>query len=613
MTEFENALLPFAPEMARTDSGLTDTRTMVNPAPTEPLAAARQGPSKRLRLTAAAAILLAMCGAGALWWRASQHRPVEAPLVAAPARGSEKLVAILPFEVLGSSAETSEIASGLAEILTAALSDFERIDRTIAAIPSNEIRRRNINSAAEARRVYGANLVVAGTAQAMGSHVQFALALVDPVQSHQLSARVFEYDPQDPVGARKRAVEELAGLLSVNVESARVAATGGETVTPGAASAYLKGKGFLARYDVAGNLERAIEQFEHAVAFDPKYALAQAALGEALWRKSRASGDPKLAAKALEHGELAVKLDPTLPTVRTSLAAIYTTSGREDDAVRELKEVLKMAPGSAEASRELARVYTNQGKLSEAEAAYREAIAARPTDWYGFLLLGLLYNERQEYEKAIAVFRQARDLTPDNELIYRNLGVTFLVAGQYDEAVSHLQQSLKLKPSATTYASLGAAYFRRQRYADALAAVETAIDLDPKRYYFWGNLGIYCKWNPGSEGRSRAAFTKAIELARGFLEVSPRDYDVRADLGEYYARVGNKAAALAEIAKIPDAARPSRVGRIAIVYEFTGNRAQAIPFLAATLRNPAGWHEIRDDPDLAGLWADPAVQKLVRH
>jgi tetratricopeptide (TPR) repeat protein/predicted Ser/Thr protein kinase len=610
--EFENALLPFAAETGRAASSETDTQTMYNVAAPGSSAAQRHGRSKRFAIAAVAAGMALLVATVSYQWTRSRGGAAETPASAPAQNSAEKLIAILPFEVLGSSVETSEIANGLAEILTAALSDLERIDRHIATIPGSEIRRRNISSPAEARRIYGANLVVTGTAQPHGTRVQFALALVDPVKLRQLGARGFDYDPQDPVGARKTAVEELAGLLSLNKESARASATGGETATPAASSAYLKGRGFLARYDVAGNLDQAIEHFERAVQFDPRYALAHGALGEALWRKSRASGDAKLAARALEHGERAVQLDPTLPKVRTSLAAIYTTSGREEDAVRELKEALKIAPGSAEASRELARVYTSQGRLSEAEAAYREAIAARPTDWYGYLLLGLLHNEKREYDKAIAVFKQARDLTPDNELIYRNLGASFLAAGQYDEAVSHLQQSLKLKPSATTYASLGAAYFRRRRYADALAAVETALDLDPKRYYFWGNLGIYCKWNPGSEGRSRPAFEKAIELAGKFLEVSPSDHDVRADLGEYYARLGNKAAALAEIAKIPEAARPSRMGRIAIVYEFTGNRAKAIPFLTATLKNPAGWYEIRDDPDLARLWSDPAVQKLVR-
>ncbi|MBY0375549.1 MAG: tetratricopeptide repeat protein, partial [Bryobacteraceae bacterium] len=444
--------------------------------------------------------------------------------------------------------------------------------------------------------------------------VRFTLELIDPAGPRQLAAKQFEYDGRNPAVGRQRALDELARLFEVREETARrTAVASGVGAAPDAYGAYLKGRGLLARYDVPANLEQAIRELERAVMLDPKFALAHAALAEACWRKSRAAGDAKLAGEAIAHGQRAVELDPELPTARTTLAAIYTMSGRESEAIRELERAQQLAPGSAEATRELARVYTQLGRMNEAEAAYRKAIAARPTDWYGFLLLGLHYYQNLErYDDAIKAFEQARQLTPDNELIYRNLGVVYLLQGKYDRSVEELRQSLKLKVNATTYGSLASAYYLQHRYADAVAAIETAIDLDPKRYYFWGNLGNYCVWNPGSEGRAPAAFRKAIELGEKFLAVSPNDYDVRANLAHYYARVGNKAKALAEVEKIPDAARRARINRIAAVYELTGNRAQAIPMLVATLKNPATWHQIQDDPDLAALWRDARLQAALK-
>ncbi len=610
--EMEAALKPFGPDTRAPEPAEQPTMTLLLPH-----SGGGGAPKSRSRLaligvivaaSAAAGVYLSMRSAAPSPPRTASPKNSTAPAVSS--KTNEKLIAVLPFEVLGNSTDATEIANGVAEILTAALADFERIDSRIAAIPSNEIQRRNINTAAEAKRIYGATWVVSGTAQAVGKSIQFALTLIDPAGSRQLAAKVFEYDPADPVASRRRAVSEFAGLLSVNPALAAKASIGGETETPAASNAYLKGRGFLARYDVKGNLEKAIAQLERAVDADSNFALAHSALGEALWRQSRATGDAKLAAQAIAHGERAVQLDPQLATAHTSLAAIYTTSGRESDAIRELKEAQTLAPGSAEAARELARVYAASGRFDDAERAYREAIAARPTDWYGYLLLGLLHTQRLEYEKAVTAFEQARELTPDNDLVHRNIGVAYISMGRYPEAVSELQRSLKLKSSASTYASLASAYYRRHQYAEAIAAVDTALDLDPKRYYFWGNLGIYCKWNPGSQGRSRSALDKAIELARRFLEVSPNDMEVRADLAEYYARVGNKNAALAQIDRIPQAQRPPVMDRIAIVYELTGNRAKALPLLAAALKNPATWNQFKDDPELAGLWADPAVQAL---
>lgn len=599
--EFAEALREFShgTPLAVAVEGATQTMTAA-------VGAAPLNPARRW-VGIAAGILLVVLAGGYVY----QSR--KAAATAPPAIVSsqqEKLVAILPFETLGSEAETADVANGVVEILTAALTDFEQTDKRLAAIPSSEIRRRQIHSPAEARRIYGANLVVTGTAQPKNGKIQFALTLIDPERTRQLAARVFEYDPASAVSARNRAIDELAGLLSLRPGAAVAQSTGGNPATSDAYAAYLKGRGLLARYDVPANLDQAIVWLDRAVKADPNYALAHAALGEACWRKSRAAGDKALADRALLHGEKAVALDPGIALVHTSLAAIYTTRGREEDAVRELKRALEIAPGHAEATRELARVYAQMGRGAEAETAYQQAIAARPTDWYGYLLLGLhRYQNLEHYDDAITAFRQARDLTPDNELIYRNLGVVYFLKGDYAAAIDELQKSIKLKANAATYGTLGATYYLQHKYAEAIASVETAIDLDPKRYYFWGNLGLYCKWNRGSEGRSGPAFRKAVELGEKFLEVSPKDYDVIANLAHYRAQLGERDAALREVARIPASAVGPRANRIAAAYELTGNRARAIPLLANTLKNPASRHLIANDPELAGLWRDSRLQQ----
>lgn len=273
----------------------------------------------------------------------------------------------------------------------------------------------------------------------------------------------------------------------------------------------------LARYDVAGNLDQAIAQLERAVALDANYTLAHAALGEACWRKSRATGDASLAARAIAHGERAVALDPSLPTVHTSLAAIYTTSGREQDAIRELKEALRLAPASAEAKRELARVYVALGRFPEAETAYKEAIAARPTDWYGYLLLGLLYHQQLErYDDAAAAYRRAAELTPDNDLVHRNLGLGATIPARPLRPGRHRTPALapvEIQRHHLRQPRLGLlspAPLRRGRHrrgnrprsrTPALLLLGQPRDLRPR--------------TPGSEAKSAAAFAKAIELAAG--------------------------------------------------------------------------------------------------
>ncbi len=106
---------------------------------------------------------------------------------------------------------------------------------------------------------------------------------------------------------------------------------------------------------------------------------------------------------------------------------------------------------------------------------------------------------------------------------------------------------------------------------------------------------------------------RAIELAGKRLEITPTEYEIRAALAEYRARLGDSHGALAEIDRIPVTSRQALANRIAAAYELTGNRTKAIELILQTLTNPASPTQIRDDPDLAALWADPVFQQALKH
>jgi tetratricopeptide (TPR) repeat protein/TolB-like protein len=539
-------------------------------------------------------------------WR--EHLPAVAPLIA-PA---QERIAMLPLQVVGTDANAATTADGLFEILSSALSGFEQPGGKIMAIPASEIRRRGIATAEEARRVYGANLAIMGNIERVGKSLRVTLNLVDTGHSRQVDSRTFDYDPASPVASRNGAVEQMAHLLNLDfTPAAQRELAAGDSAAPAAYTFYFEGRGLLSHYDVAGNLEKAIASFNRALSVDPNYALARSGLGEAYWRKARISGDKQAAGLAVENAEEAAKLDPNLAIVHSILGEIYGTVGREQEAIAELRKAIEIAPSNAEAPRELARIYANQGRFADAEALYIRATQSRPTDWYCHFLLGAFYFDQQRYQEAEAAFHRALALAPDNEISRRYLGANYLQQGRYQEAIRELQQSLSFKPNPGTYLTLGATYYYQHRFGEAVSALETAIDLDAEYYVYWGNLGIYYKWTPGDEGKAAPALGKAIELAEKLLEVTPNNYDIYADLAEYHARLGDAKKALAEIGRIPEPERKVRASRLAIVYELTGNRAEAIKFLRSSLTNPASLNQIKDDPDLAGLWKDPSFQSTI--
>jgi eukaryotic-like serine/threonine-protein kinase len=557
---------------------------------------------------AAVAVLLGVSVPGAWVYR---QRAKAVPTVAAPvaAVATESQVAVLPFDVAGQDESVHTVADGLEEVMSDALSNR---GTGMIAVPVSEIRRRKIATVQDARRVYGAAYAITGSAAAEGAgRLRFTLNALDAATGRKTGSEAFVYDAADPIGSRDRAVAIEMSLLKIDLTpAAQNAVRTGDTGTPEAYSAYLKGRGLLVRYDVAGNVDKAMALFESAVKADPNYALAWAGLGEAELQKARASGDKKWSMAAIRDAEHAVRLDDSLALAHSVLGRIYANAGREDDAIRELKTAIGIAPGNAEAPRELARVYNNLGRFKEAEASYLQATAARPTDWYAHLLLGLFYFDRERYSEAEAEYKKARELTPDNETVVRNLGVSLSEQGRYPEAIELFQQALKIKSYAQTYVALGAAYYYEHRYQDAVAAAETAIDLNSNDYNSWGNAGIYYKWLKGSEQKSAPSLRRALELAKRKLEATPTDYDIMADVAEYEVRLGDSKSALAQLNKVPPSARKPLASRMAIVYELTGRRADAIRIVRQNLSTAASLNQIRNDPDLFGLWNTPEMRQI---
>jgi tetratricopeptide (TPR) repeat protein len=521
-----------------------------------------------------------------------------------------KQIAVLPFQVSGPE-RTRSIADGIVDVITDGLGDFQLSQGKVMPVPSSEIRRREIASVAEARRIYGVDLALTGSAQAAGERIRFKLLLVDAAQAREIGSSAFEYDPGSPREAGNRALEEAARMLDLKPAAAAPAQAAATTNEEDSYSAYLEGRGLLSRYDVRENLDKAVASLRRAVELDPEFALAWAGLAEAYWRQARSNGDKRTAELAMECAERAARIDPGLVTVHTVLGTVYGTAGRYNDAIREFETALKIAPGNAEAPRELARIYTSLGRFEEAEASYLQAVKSRPTDWYGHLLLGIFYHDRERFDEAETAFRRSMELAPDNDIVARNLGSLYMMQGRYPEAVQVLLKSLKVRQNARTYGTLAATYFYQHRFENAAAAMETAVELDSGRYEYWGNLGIYYKWIPGSEPRVIPALQRAIELAGKRLEITPADYEIRADLAEYRARLGDAKGAMAEIGRVPQPARQALASRLAIAYELTGNRSKAIELIRSTLTNPASLTQIKNDPDLAKLWADPLFQQAI--
>ena len=265
-------------------------------------------------------------------------------------------------------------------------------------------------------------------------------------------------------------------------------------------------------------------------------------------------------------------------------------------------------PDNAEAYRALGMAYNAKLRFDEAEAAYREAVKRKPADWYGHLLLGSFYYDRGRNIDARAAFEAARKLTPDNDVVYRNLAAVNVREGKFRQASDMLSKTLRFEPGARTYSALGVAYYYQRRYQEAAEAIQSGIALNSGLYPSWGNLGTIYRHLPGNEQRAKEAFRKAIDLANQSLQVKKLDNRTHANLAEYWAKLGDRSKAMAEIDLIPAALRHEFADRIVLAYELTGDRKRAVETVKSLAPSDSVLTFIKNDPDLEGLWRDPAIR-----
>src|SRR5205085_885210 len=175
----------------------------------------------------------------------------------------------------------------------------------------------------DAQRSFGINLAVTGSVQRSGDQVRLTANLVDARSLRQIAARSLDVPLRNLAGMEDQLLSLVAELLQIQVQpQARSTLTAGSTTVAGASDFYLQGRGYLRRYDKAGNLEQAAAAFQRALALDPHYALAYTGLSESYLRTFGRSKDPQWLPLAQDAGTRAVELNSRLAPAHVSLGSI---------------------------------------------------------------------------------------------------------------------------------------------------------------------------------------------------------------------------------------------------------------------------------------------------
>jgi serine/threonine-protein kinase len=347
---------------------------------------------------------------------------------------------------------------------------------------------------------------------------------------------------------------------------------------------------------------------------DGNYAPAHAAMGMAYaigFRKKNQGKD--WLEKAQSECERALAITPQLAEGHTCLGNVYFSTGRYDDAVKELQRSLDLDHLSDETLPLLAAAYQKTGKPAAAEQAFQKAVSLRPNYWGVYIAFGSFYYNQARYADAAEQYRKATQLAPLNYLTYSNLGAMYLLLGRYREAVDVLRQSSALRPSVESYGNLGAAYFYMRRYPDSAENLQQALKIDDKDWLNWGNLGDTLYQIPALRQEALSAYRKAIDLAQARLQLNPRDSFALAFTADYYAMLDQEQPAREHMARALQIAPTDAdvLFRAAILHNHFGDTEKTLDDLSRSLGAGYSRTVIRDTPDFDHFKNDPRFRALL--
>ena len=305
----------------------------------------------------------------------------------------------------------------------------------------------------------------------------------------------------------------------------------------------------------ANSNEDAERAFRKVLSLSPRHTRAKVQLANALLGQARGGNTSKMQAASKAYLE-AVPENPRDPELRFNYAFTLARIGDEEGALRQDREVVRLAPGFPQAHFFLGITFFQAGNWDEALVSLKAA-AARGLDDFGLhyylgstllrkldreaarthletaarlnpehagvhFQLASLYRAQGDKERAAAEQRTFRDLTARQEARWRadtleQAAGHAIKQGDLGQGISALSQAFEARPNATLARNLALAHLQQGDPAKARTYLDKALELAPNDAAAYNYLGLLIV-RTADLPLAASYFDKAAELDPAFVD-----------------------------------------------------------------------------------------------
>jgi len=240
-------------------------------------------------------------------------------------QASTRSIAVLPFAHLSSDPDNEYFCDGLAEELLNALSRIDGL-KVAARTSAFSFKGKNANIS-EIGSALNVNSVLEGSVRKSGNRMRIMSQLVNAADGYQIWSERYDREMKDIFDIQDEITLAVVDALKLKLfDDEKAAVLKHHTRDPEALELYLRGRSYFTKF-TPEYFQKAIKCFDQAIAVDPHYASAYAALAECFSEMSffgsQGDGCPRQKQRSGKHWNLMARLG-TLTIRSRSLRCITT-------------------------------------------------------------------------------------------------------------------------------------------------------------------------------------------------------------------------------------------------------------------------------------------------
>jgi eukaryotic-like serine/threonine-protein kinase len=371
-------------------------------------------------------------------------------------RVQEKSLVVLPFVLVGSAQETDYFSDGLTDELITDLSGIRKL-RVICRSSAMRLKG-TTKQAREIASELNVRYVLEGTVRVSGTHLRVNAQLIDPGTESPLWAEKYSGSIEDVFSIQEelsRKIVEALRLKLTEDDLERIAEHPMADIR--AYEYYLRAKRELLSYSREA-LESALDYLDKGEQIIGENVLLLSARGFVHWQFVNAGidADPIHLAKAEECAHRILQLQPNSAHGHRLLGLVAVVEGKTQDAVRQLKRSLEIAPGDPDSMAWLCALCALSGKGQAVTAMATRLVAIDPlTPTYHFMP-GFVSLLSGDFERALGPYEAALNGEPSNQMLRLAYSQALIMKGDTAAATQKLESLANDNPG-NFFAQLGLA------------------------------------------------------------------------------------------------------------------------------------------------------------